>query len=126
MVNRTLNELKILEHPDKTFVRRISRGFDFLGYRIASSGLVGVAQQTLDRFVERVDRLYEQGADQVRIGKYVQRWRRWVASGVGTIVRRDSGLIPISLNAAQKGLMVLAWPGGALGKDGRPGGVPPR
>jgi hypothetical protein len=32
-VNRALAELKVQQHPDKTFVGRISRGFDFLGYR---------------------------------------------------------------------------------------------
>jgi hypothetical protein len=32
-VNRTLAELKVQQRPDETFIGRISRGFDFLGYR---------------------------------------------------------------------------------------------
>ena len=37
-VNQTLAELKVQQHPDKTFVGRISRGFDFLGYRFSAAG----------------------------------------------------------------------------------------
>ena len=52
-------ELKVKQYPDKTFVGRISRGFEFLGYAITTPGIVGVAKKTLERFVERVTRLYE-------------------------------------------------------------------
>jgi hypothetical protein len=40
-----LNELHQELHPDKTFIGRISRGFDFLGYRFAPT-LTGMAQVT--------------------------------------------------------------------------------
>ena len=83
IVNEKLAELKVEQHPDKTFMGRVSRGFDFLGYRFQSAGLVGPARQTVERFVERANRLYEQGADAVRIGKYARRWCRWVTSGLG-------------------------------------------
>ena len=71
-----------LIHPDKTFVGRIRRGFDFLGYRFESNGLVDVARQTVERFAARVTQLYEQGADESRIGAYARRWWRWVQAGV--------------------------------------------
>ncbi len=80
--SRTLAELRIRQHPGKTFVGRVSRGFDFLGYRFSSGGLVGVALQAVERCVERMTRLYEQGADQVRIGDYLRRWWQWVRSGL--------------------------------------------
>lgn len=32
-LNRIFNLLKIEKHPDKTFIGRIDKGFDFLGYR---------------------------------------------------------------------------------------------
>ncbi|MFI5453890.1 MAG: hypothetical protein ACHRXM_00400 [Isosphaerales bacterium] len=32
LVNQTLAELKVEQHPDKPFIGRVSRGFDFLGY----------------------------------------------------------------------------------------------
>jgi len=81
-VNETLESLKVEQHPDKTFVGRISRGFDFLGYRFTSAGLVGVARQSVERFVERVNWLYEQGADTERIGEYARHWLKWAKSGV--------------------------------------------
>jgi hypothetical protein len=47
-------------HPDKTFIGRIARGFDFLGYRFGPEGL-SVAKATLGKFVDRALRLDEQG-----------------------------------------------------------------
>ena len=44
----------------------ISRSFDFLGYRFSSTGLVGIAVQTVERCVERTSQLYEQGAGPTR------------------------------------------------------------
>ena len=32
-VNRVLHDLKVEKHPDKTFIGRISRGFDFFWYQ---------------------------------------------------------------------------------------------
>ncbi len=58
-------------------------GFDFLGYRISPHGLA-VASGTVLKFVERMCRLYERGADTVRISNYVRRWLGWVRSGLGT------------------------------------------
>ena len=81
IANETLAELKVQQHPDKTFIGRIQRGFAFLGYQINAAGLFGLAPPTWQRFVERVRRLYEQGADAVRIGDYVRRWWLWVKSG---------------------------------------------
>ncbi|QDU10182.1 reverse transcriptase/maturase family protein [Gimesia aquarii] len=81
-VNQILAKLKVDQHPDKTFIGRISRGFDFLGYRFQSDGLIGVARKTIIRFVERATWLYEQGADLDRIGKYVRLWLKWVNSGI--------------------------------------------
>jgi len=81
-VNQTLAELNVQQHPDKTIVGHISGGFGFLGYRFTAAGLLGVAMQTIQRCVERMNQLYEQGADCVRIGDYVRRWRQWVRSGL--------------------------------------------
>jgi RNA-directed DNA polymerase len=82
IVNETLAELKVQQHPDKTFIGRTERGFAFLGYQMNAAGLVGVAPPTVGRFVERVNRLYERGASARCIGEYVRRWCRWVVSGL--------------------------------------------
>jgi len=85
LVNETLAELHVEQHPDKTLIGRISRGFDFLGYGFTPAGL-DAAPQTIEKCVERVSQLYEQGADMIHIGAYVRRWQRWARSGL-----RDSG-----------------------------------
>ena len=84
-VNQALSALKVRQHPDKTFVGRISRGFDFLGYAFSTVGLTGIARKTAEGLVARVNQLYEQGAAWSRIGEYVRRWRRWVLAGVSTV-----------------------------------------
>ena len=48
-VNTILDHLKLEKHPDKTFIGRIDRGFDFLGYRFVADGL-RLAAQTKQRF----------------------------------------------------------------------------
>lgn len=71
--------------PDKTFIGRIEKGFDFLGYHFSPQGLT-VAQQTIERFVARVTRLYEQERGKPEgfplLGLYVGHWVRWVAGGL--------------------------------------------
>ncbi len=84
-VNDVLGSLGLDKHPDKTFVGRIEKGFDFLGYHFSRTGLT-VAKATIERFVERASRLYEQepgGASRVsRFGTYVRRWVRWTTAGL--------------------------------------------
>jgi len=38
-LTQELNKLKLAKHPDKTFIGRASRGFDFLGYHFAPGRL---------------------------------------------------------------------------------------
>ena len=73
--------MKLRQHPDKTFIGRISRGFDFLGYAFTPAGL-DAAPQAIERCVQRVSQLYEQGVDLIHIGTYVRRWLRWASNGL--------------------------------------------
>ncbi len=82
LVNQTLNELRVEQHPDKTLIGRDDRRFDFLGYVLTHGGLEASAE-TVKKCAERNVRLYEHGADINRIGEYVQRWLRWLRAGVG-------------------------------------------
>ena len=85
-INETLRELRVEQHPDKTFIGRITRGFPFLGYWMTEKGVTGVAPSAVVGLQERVARLYEQNAppEEIRRGvaQYVRRWRQWVRSGV--------------------------------------------
>jgi RNA-directed DNA polymerase len=85
MVNETLRELRVEQHPDKTFIGRIERGFTFLGYWITKQGVTGVAPSAWEAFRGRVARLMSRMRREEilrRIGQYVRRWKRWLLSGV--------------------------------------------
>ena len=49
-VNEVLGSLRMEKHPDKTFIGRIEKGFDFLGYQFNPAGLT-VAHEPFVRFV---------------------------------------------------------------------------
>ncbi len=75
-VNTALARLNLAQHPDKTFIGRISRGFDFSGYHFNPEGLT-VAKATVERFSEKTNRLYEQEPHSRALGLYVRRWLGW-------------------------------------------------
>ncbi len=90
VMNQIFNELKLEQHPDKTLIGRTERGFDFLGYHFKPDGL-SIAGMTVERLMERMTRLYEQGAHSLRIGQYVSRWIRWVEAGCDVNVKIKKG-----------------------------------
>jgi RNA-directed DNA polymerase len=79
-LNQTFGELKVSQHPAKTFIGRIERGFDFLGYYFCR-GRLRLAQRTLQNHPTRLHRLYEQQKTEpegaARLDEYVTRWGRW-------------------------------------------------
>ncbi len=91
---------------------RIERGFDFLGYHFSRTGLT-VAKATIEKFVERAPRLYEQDwkepSGPSRLGMYVRRWVAWSGAGVGEakswpcpqppLAASDSGMVAPTFNA---------------------------
>jgi hypothetical protein len=83
-VTRMLGALRLEKHPDKTFIGKIERGFDFLGFHFSRGGL-RIAKATVRRFVEHAARLYEQDREEPsmpsRLGRYVRRWVGWAKSG---------------------------------------------
>jgi hypothetical protein len=110
LVNQTLAELHVEQHPDETFIGRISRGFEFLGYEFTPAGL-DAAPQAIERCVERVSRLYEQGVDLLHIGAYVRRWLRWARSGLRSL---GAGLSERALELVVRSLGLPGWLGGCL------------
>ena len=58
-LNQCFNRLKVKQHPDKTFIGKIEKGFDFLGYHFSRESLK-LACNTVKKHVERIHRLYEQ------------------------------------------------------------------
>ena len=84
-LNRELHALQLEKHPDKTFIGRIEKGFDFLGYGFTPRSLT-VARKKIENFLERALRLYEQEPGErwgsPRLESYVIRWRRWATAGL--------------------------------------------
>ena len=108
VLNQTFAEMGLKQHPDKTFIGRVERGFDFLGYHFDGER-VKPAQITVRKFLGRVARLYEQKSASPNwrsaLGSYVRRWWRWVLSG-GVGVKKCSKPVPL--------VAVQAWLAGEL------------
>jgi len=80
---QTFSELKLEKHQDKTFIGRIEKGFDFLGYHFSPEGL-SAAEKTMEKFLARAVQLYEQERRELcrspLLELYVRRWVRWALS----------------------------------------------
>jgi len=87
-VNEVLQSLWLEQHPDKTFIGKIERGFEFLGYHFSREGLTA-AKATIQKFVEHAARLYEQEREgrigPCALGMYVRRWNGWLKGGFGDV-----------------------------------------
>ena len=107
VVNGFFRDLDLSQHPDKTFIGRIERGFDFLGYHFSrdTDGVqaFGLAAVTVAKFKEKLFRLYEQArlamasarsgrprgtepstSDSIatHINNYERRWLAWARGGL--------------------------------------------
>ena len=81
ITHEIIDDLKFKLHPDKTFIGKIEKGFDFLGYHITPETLKP-AKATIERAHQKIKQLYEQGADLTRIALYWKRFLAWVHGGV--------------------------------------------
>jgi hypothetical protein len=91
LLNQTFSELNLKKHSDKTMIGRVERGFDFLGYYLKPYRL-DVSEKTVERFMERIFRLYEQESpNKNRLGEYVLRWVYWVRSGLRISLDKKAG-----------------------------------
>ena len=89
-LNQFFNHFGFWQHPDKTFIGRIEKGFDFLGYQFNSTGLVDVSPRSKNNFSNKRHLLYEQvrcaseppTQTRQRVMVYTNRWCRWASSGL--------------------------------------------
>ncbi len=88
LVSQILGAPGLEEHPEKTFIGRIERGFDYLGYHFSADNLT-LAVVTMANFADRASRLYEQKRERPdgpsRLGAYVRRWCAWASGGAETV-----------------------------------------
>ncbi len=98
-MNGVLEDLGLEQHPDKTTIGPVARGFDFLGYTYSAAGL-GLAEKTIRNHRVKLHRLYEQylrarkGAPRAQIEAaittYIARWTGWVTGGLHGTFQLDA------------------------------------
>ncbi len=96
-LNHFLEGYGFEQHPDKTFIGKTEKSFDWLGYQLNHQGICGVAPRTLQKHREKLHRLYEQARCQKltpsetrqRVVDYQHRWRHWLTAGINPCVRSD-------------------------------------
>lgn len=81
-MHRMMQDVKFKLALNKTFIGKLSKGFDFLGYHFDADGLLGLASSTIQKAKQRIAELYEQGASNQRIQQYVNRWIGWAKGGL--------------------------------------------
>lgn len=80
-VYAVLHTLGLRIAQDKTYIGRVCKGFDFLGFHCCPTGM-SVSEVSLSRRDQKIARLYEQGASKKRVGAYLRRWLGWAGTGL--------------------------------------------
>lgn len=97
VMNQVLHSLGLEQHPDKTFIGRVQRGFDFLGVQFTEKGETSPSAVALARHKEKTAQLYEHGASRERIEQYRQNWLRYLRGILGRdhpATRTQAGNLP--------------------------------
>ncbi|EBL6422633.1 hypothetical protein AH050_26205, partial [Salmonella enterica subsp. enterica serovar Give] len=96
MLNRHFAQAGFEQHPDKTFIGRVEKGFDWMGFWFTEKGCDGVAPRALQHFKDRLRRLYElirqwpEDLRHRRMAGYVRAWDRWAVPGLLSAVFMNS------------------------------------
>ncbi|WP_420919335.1 reverse transcriptase domain-containing protein [Vibrio navarrensis] len=71
------------QHPNKTFIGKIDKGFDWMGFCFTHNGCTKIAPRALNNHLLKLRRLYEQIRklptlqQAIRMTSYIIRWHRW-------------------------------------------------
>ncbi len=87
ILNRFLSEKTLCQHPDKTFIGRTVKGFDWMGAWLEPQGVTDIAPRAKANHCEKVRRLYERAwrwrepkvVTQRKVSNYRWRWTIWAA-----------------------------------------------
>ncbi len=91
-MHQILEALEITVHPDKRFIGKTIRGFDFLRVQFQQGRKLLPSKESYRRLRINARRLHEQGADNNRLLQYVMRWQRWIFAGLKGLVSHQGGM----------------------------------
>lgn len=86
-LNQFLVSYGFEQHPDKTFIGKVAKGFDWMGFLFTARGCTAVAPRALANHALKLRRLYEQARRRDltkglrRVAEYRKRWARWAMAG---------------------------------------------
>ncbi|CAI2536112.1 Retron-type reverse transcriptase [Serratia proteamaculans] len=91
ILNRFLSEKTLCQHPDKTFIGRTVKGFDWMGAWLEPQGVTDIAPRAKANHCEKVRRLYERAwrwrepkaVTQRKVSNYRWRWTIWAVALLG-------------------------------------------
>ncbi|MEA1877575.1 MAG: reverse transcriptase domain-containing protein [Bacteroidota bacterium] len=76
LTNQLLEKLRLKQHPDKTYIGKAIKGVNFLGFHI-NPYVIEIALSSIQSMLQNMVRLYEQNANNQRIGQYFKNWSKW-------------------------------------------------
>ncbi len=96
-LNGFFAEFGFVQHPDKTFIGKIEKGFDWLGYQMAITGVVAAAPRCIANRDQKIRQLYEQARRrkislpviQKRVDEYLVRWVNWFFAGLDRLLNSN-------------------------------------
>lgn len=99
LMNQQLAQWKLHKAADQTDIGKISKGFDFLGYRFDGQSLT-LAAKTVRKMTQKWQQLYEQAGKNKPASKrkyfdvgacvrYLLRWIRWTTAGLNGVKLYD-------------------------------------
>ena len=79
LTNQVLDALRLTKHPDKTFIGRVSKTFDFCGFSFSPDGAIALAKKTAEKFTLTLHKLYEYSQEaEAKVKQYKENFRRWL------------------------------------------------
>lgn len=76
LTHGVMDYLKLQLHPDKTFIGKVAKGINFLGYQLSPQG-IGIAKVSVERAIKKIVCFYETIPREFRFSRvaiYLKRW----------------------------------------------------
>lgn len=100
-LNRFFNQFGFVQHPDKTFIGKIDKGFDWMGVWFTQQGATTIAPRAIQNHRITLTRLYEQtrnlpaNEQAGRVSRYIKRWQQWASQQLDRpFTQQDYGNVP--------------------------------